>query len=619
MPGCSNRSQRQITLNMKAKEIAERLANNAESVCRRLLPRGKQQGQEWVVGGIDGEPGQSCKIHLVGAKAGVWCDFAGGRGGDLIDLWAAVKQSSIADAIREAKNYLGIVDVQFHDRHSRPTQRPEKQTGVQPVKTGSLVFRWLVEERKLSPEVITRYRLMEQGRNVVFPYMRAEELLFAKFRSIDEKHKQWVAKNSMPSLFGWQAIPEDARSVVICEGEPDALAWWMLGYPALSVPTGAKGLSWVENEFDELERFDEIFLAFDADAEGRQGAQLVADRLGFERCRIVNTSPHKDANDLVKAGIPQQLVSKIIDAAATLDPSELKQAADFVNEVIREFYPVDDDFSSGFESPWSKAQGKFKFRRSELTIVNGINGHGKSQMVGQIVLSGMTQGERACIYSGELKPARTLWRMTRQATGLLEPSMPYIRSVHNWYRDRLWIFNLVGTAKSEKLLEVFRYARKRYDIRVFVIDSLMKCGIDPDDYTKQKQFVEQLCDFKNEFDCHVFLVTHPRKGDDEFKPTGKMDIAGAGAITDLADNVTTIFRRKSKEEKVHNARAKSESIPDSVLSEPDALFCWNKQRNGEWENSISLWWHQESFQFLENQQSQPYKYIPFENPETRSA
>lgn len=595
---------------MKAKEIAERLAEDAEGVCRRLLPHGKQQGAEWLVGNTEGEPGQSCKVHLSGAKAGVWRDFAGGKGGDLLDLWAAVKRLSIADAIVEAKNYLGIVDVQFHPVRGHRNERPETPK-AKPVAPGSAVFEWLTNVRKLSREAILAYKLLEFGRHLVFPYLLGNELLFAKFRSIDDKHKQWVQKNSIPSLFGVQAIPPEARSVVLCEGELDALAWWMLGYPALSVPTGAEGLTWIENEYVNLDRFDDIFIAFDADQAGQAGVRPVADRLGYDRCRIVNTAPCKDANEIIQAGFPREDVAKCIAAASSLDPCELKRASEFVHEVIREFYPPDDGVSSGFEAPWPKANGKFRFRYGELTLINGINGHGKSQLTGQLVLSALSEGERACIYSGEMKPAKTLWRMTRQATGVDEPSVAYIRAVHHWWEDRLWLFNLTGTAKADRLLEVFRYARKRYGIRVFVVDSLMKCGIDPDDYAKQKSFVESLADFKNEFDCHVFLVTHPRKGDDELKPTGKMDVAGAGAITDLADNVTTVYRMKSKEEKMQRHEANGETVPDSLRAQPDGLFIWHKQRNGDWEKKLALWWHQGSFQFLEHAGARPCRYLEF--------
>ena len=45
-----------------------------------------------------------------------------------------------------------------------------------------------------------------------------------------------TAADCEPVLFGWQAIPDDAREVVITEGEIDALSMAAYGFPALSVP-----------------------------------------------------------------------------------------------------------------------------------------------------------------------------------------------------------------------------------------------------------------------------------------------------------------------------------------------------------------------------------------------
>jgi len=60
-------------------------------------------------------------------------------------------------------------------------------------------------------------------------------------------------------------------------------------------------------------------------------------------------------------------------------------------------------------------------------------------------------------------------------------------------------------------------------------------------HTGKNRFIDALCDFKNEHNCHVILVTHIRKKD-EFVPTGKMDIKGPGAQIDMSDNMVFIWR-----------------------------------------------------------------------------
>src|SRR4051794_24845751 len=91
-----------------AAEIAELLRARVDEVLTKLLPAGKKVGHEYCVGSLHGDAGQSLKIHLNG-KGNVWCDFAtGDKGGDLLDLWAAVNcGGDLKSAMREAAEWLG--------------------------------------------------------------------------------------------------------------------------------------------------------------------------------------------------------------------------------------------------------------------------------------------------------------------------------------------------------------------------------------------------------------------------------------------------------------------------------------------------------------------------------
>ena len=54
-----------------------------------LFPVGEIRGNQFVIGNIKGDKGDSLSITLTGAKAGLWHDFATGEGGDIFALWAA--------------------------------------------------------------------------------------------------------------------------------------------------------------------------------------------------------------------------------------------------------------------------------------------------------------------------------------------------------------------------------------------------------------------------------------------------------------------------------------------------------------------------------------------------
>lgn len=90
------------------------------SLLYALLPGGQLQGNEFCVGSIKGEPGQSLKYNTV---TGIWRDFATGEsGGDIFDLVRAVKGCTLAEAVEYIGGNMGLTD-----RSSAPKLK-KKQT-----------------------------------------------------------------------------------------------------------------------------------------------------------------------------------------------------------------------------------------------------------------------------------------------------------------------------------------------------------------------------------------------------------------------------------------------------------------------------------------------------------
>lgn len=595
---------------MTPREIAALLAQQAEAVAKKLLPGGKREGAEWRAGSVAGDAGSSLGVHLAGTKAGVWRDFSGDkRGGDLLDLWAASRGISIAEALKEARAYLGVKEVKFEGHKPREYRRPDKPDITAP--KGN-VANYLLSTRNISHAALKAYQvaMTKDDTEICFPYLRGDELVNLKYLAIERvgiKKRIRLERDCEPCLFGWPAIPEDARTVALCEGELDAMSLWQYGHPALSVFSGANSHTWVEGEFPRLERFDEIFLCFDNDEAGKKGCRELAERLGRERCKVV-TLPMKDANECLQRNIDKTEIDRCFAEAKTLDPVELRNAAEYVDEVIREFYPQEGD-RIGFNSPWPKLHGKVRFRPGEVVLLNGVNGHGKSQCVGQIALAAMEQSEKVCVASMEMRPRLWLKRLAIQASAIKSPAPDFIRSIARWWSDKLWVFDVVGTAKVEHMLSVFRYARRRYGITVFAVDSITKCGIGDDDYSAQKAFVEALCDFANDCGITVLLVTHSRKLEAESHHADKMDIKGSGAIGDLASTIFTLWRNKPKEEN-----------PQKHADAPGAMLICQKQRHGDSEPRVWLWFDPESYQFLEGPDLRGHAYVrhlaPVRAPQT---
>jgi twinkle protein len=301
-------------------------------------------------------------------------------------------------------------------------------------------------------------------------------LLFIKSIGLERNDGKKIigaSKDSEPCLFGWNLFPKDIRACIIVEGEIDCMSMYEYGIAAFSVPFGGGSgnkQQWIDYEFHNMDRFEEIIICMDSDEAGQTAANEIAQRLGIERCRIAEL-PYKDANDCLINGVTEDEMWNCIETARFLDPEELANASAFLQDTIDAFYKKE---SGLFQSPWESLNHNFQFRESELSLFNGVNGHGKSQVVGHIMLEATRQGVNSCVASMELKPGQLLKRLTRQASCLKLPPVDDIEATNRLISNHLWLFNLTGTAKAERILEIFSYANRRYGVQLFVIDSLMK-------------------------------------------------------------------------------------------------------------------------------------------------
>ncbi|QRG09603.1 toprim domain-containing protein [Xanthobacter dioxanivorans] len=96
----------------RAHDLARRLAERAEAVCRHYLSNGRRQGHYWQVGDVRNSPGRSMFVRLRGSNkgpAGKWTDAATGEHGDLLDvIREALGLVDFADVAEEARAFLAL-------------------------------------------------------------------------------------------------------------------------------------------------------------------------------------------------------------------------------------------------------------------------------------------------------------------------------------------------------------------------------------------------------------------------------------------------------------------------------------------------------------------------------
>ena len=270
--------------------------------------------------------------------------------------------------------------------------------------------------------------------------------------------------------------------------------------------------------------------------------------------------------------------------------------------------------------PWAGTQESFSFRKGEMTVWSGQNGHGKSLLTSQVALSLMGQGEKVCIASFEMKPQTTLQRMARMWIGV-NPFTPAFQEddglkalddlydqFGEWTDDKLWLYDQMGTANVDNVSGMSRYCAKELGVNHIFIDNLSKCVKGEDDYNGQKEFVDELTAIARDYQVHVHLVHHLKKPENEYKIPDKHDNKGTGSITDQPDNIILVFRRKIKEDDLHKFGEFSK-----MKDEPDQLLICRKQRNyegsKEGEKIFGLYFHKDSTQYLIGQYDSPQFFV----------
>ena len=278
------------------------------------------------------------------------------------------------------------------------------------------------------------------------------------------------------------------------------------------------------------------------------------------------------------------------------DNAKVKRPVDFIDEIFNRLNGVHK--MRGIPLPWGKTHEQIRFRDGEVTMWSGYNGHKKSMLLGYVSLGFIRSEQKVCVISLEMPPAETFVRMFYQATGRAENERD-AEDIDKFFvmtDSRLWLYDHVGNISPDRVYGVMFYAAKELGVKQFIVDSLMKI-IDGEQGVEvmnaQKDFVTRLCAIAIELNVHIHFVHHTKKPDNENKPASRYDAKGSGAISDNIHNSIIVWSNKDKE---------NTSVPDTVM------IC-DKQRNGEWEGQIPLWFRPECVSFVSNPTDTAWRWL----------
>lgn len=316
-----------------ARDIARRLGDDAEAVCRHYLSNGRREGGYWVVGDLGNSRGRSLYVRLSGGsdggRAGKWTDAATGEHGDLLDIIAASGgHARFRDTLAEARRFLAMPPASTQDRQSPARKAPSgspaaarRLWSASKAVTGTPVAAYL-EARSLRipfgpslrfhPRCFYRPSEDEGELPPDFPAMIAA--VTDEDTVVHGVHRTWLdrtaaakapvacPRRAMGQLLGHGVrFGKSGRVMAAGEGIETMLSLREVA-PALPLIAGLSSAHLAAIRFPEALR--RLYVACDRDAAGRAALAALAERAGLVGLEILPIEPRLDDlnSDLVRFG-----------------------------------------------------------------------------------------------------------------------------------------------------------------------------------------------------------------------------------------------------------------------------------------------------------------------------
>ncbi|KAM4851776.1 twinkle mtDNA helicase [Thomomys bottae] len=410
---------------------------------------------------------------------------------------------------------------------------------------------------KVTDDTLRRFsvRYLRPTRNLVFPWfshgglgLRGLKLLGAEGQGDQVRYVETTIPRpgAFHNLFGLPLITRRDVEVVLTSRELDSLALSQAtGLPTLALPRGTVCLPPALLPY--LEQFRRIVFWLGDDLRSWEAAKLFARKLNPKRCSLVrpgNQQPHP--LEALNRGLN---LSRILRTALPAWHKSIVSFRQLREEVLGELSNVEQ--TAGIR--WSRFPDLNRLlkghRKGELTVFTGPTGSGKTTFISEYALDLCTQGVNTLWGSFEISNVRLARVMLTQfAVGRLEEQLDKYEEWADRFEDLpLFFMTFHGHQNIRSVIDTMQHAVYVYDVCHVVIDNLQFMmgyeQLSTDRIAAQDYIVGAFRKFATDNNCHVTLVIHPRKEDDD-KELQTASIFGSAKASQEADNVLILQDRK---------------------------------------------------------------------------
>ncbi|XP_066478316.1 twinkle mtDNA helicase [Tiliqua scincoides] len=398
-------------------------------------------------------------------------------------------------------------------------------------------------------------RYLRTVQALVFPWFspRGTSLKGLKLLKVERQGETThYVENTLPrpsayhNLFGLPLIGRRDTELVLTGREVDTLVLHqMTGLPTLALPRGISCLPPALLPY--LEQFKRITLWLGEDLRSWEAAKLFARKLNPKRCSLVQPSDQQLCP--LEAFARGMNLTKILRSALPAGHKSIISFRQLREEVFGELVNVEQ--VAGVK--WARFPELNRLlkghRKGELTVFTGPTGSGKTTFISEHALDLCMQGVNTLWGSFEINNVRLAKIMLTQfAMGRLEEQLEKFDEWADKFEDLpLYFMTFHGHQNIKTVIDTMRHAVYMYDISHVVIDNLQfmmgQEQLTVDRLAVQDYIVGAFRKFATDNNCHVTLVIHPRKEDEE-RELQTASIFGSAKASQEADNVLILQDRK---------------------------------------------------------------------------
>ena len=271
-------------------------------------------------------------------EEGLWNCLKGNHGGSIYDLARDLKRETgwniTEEAEKNAKNYPELASAAGRtrktpadaDKNPLPS-RQDIEAWVEALQNNSEAVQRLTAARGFTHETLIKWSIGWDGRRYTIPVrnMEGEVINLRRYKlgakGTEQKMLNWTGHGAA-TIFGMSRLKHE--TIVITEGETDCILLNQHGIPAVSGTAGAKTF---KAEWVKLFKGKDVYICYDADDAGREGAAKVKKMLAefAESVTVINLPLHgkqnKDVTDyfVAEGNSSEDFVQLMKDANALAD------------------------------------------------------------------------------------------------------------------------------------------------------------------------------------------------------------------------------------------------------------------------------------------------------------